>query len=240
MTDITTPRKPVGSTPVAVTARLSDARVAAYLRRHPRFFDKHPELLARLQIPHEAGTTSLIERQVQQLRRRNEELSEQLQEMLQIATDNDRLFSELRRILLDLIDSRTAAQLGTRLHNLLRESFDCQQVALLRFDAPASAPWRRVAREEFDTKLPGLASSPRALAGKWRRAELRYLFGEDGLALSSAAVIPLQVNDKPLGLLALGSITASHFRSSMDTLFISFLGDVCARTLTRCERHDSP
>lgn len=240
MSDQAPPRKPVGSTPVAVTARLSDARVAAYLRRHPRFFDKHPELLSRMQIPHETGTTSLIERQVQQLRRRNEELSDQLQEMLQVARDNDRLFSELRDILLDLIDSRTAAQLGTRLHNLLRERFDCQQVALLRFQGGVTAPWRRVEREEFDLKLPGLATSPRALAGKWRRAELRYLFGEAGLELSSAAVIPLQVQDKPVGMLALGSTTASHFRSSMDTLFISFLGDVCARTLARCERHDAP
>ena len=34
-----------------------------------------------------------------------------------------------------------------------------------------------------------------------------------------------------LGLLAIGSSSAEHFKSSMDTLFISFVGDVLARVL---------
>ncbi|MDP1775063.1 MAG: DUF484 family protein [Moraxellaceae bacterium] len=228
--------KPLATQSVAVTARLSDARVAAYLRRHPHFFDKHPELLAHLQIPHDSGATSLIERQVQQLRKRNEELNEQLQELIAVAGDNGDLFDRIRGVILELLDAQTANQLGTRLHNLLQEPFDYQQIALIRFHANASSPWRSIARKDFDTQLPGLLRSQRALSGKWRRTELRYVFGDEGLSLSSAAIIPLKMNNRAIGVIALGSTEASHFRSSMDTLFISHLGDVVARLLTRCER----
>ena len=37
----------------------------------------------------------------------------------------------------------------------------------------------------------------------------------------------------PLGVLAIGASSSDHFKSSMDTLFISFIGDVLARALLR-------
>lgn len=216
---------------------LSEARVAAWLRQHPDFLDRHPELLGQLQLQHESGAAvSLIERQVQQLRRRNDELDEKLHELTDVAAENDRLFARLRAIILNLLDSASDAQLGARLFSELREPFQCEQLALLRFHPEAASPWRPLDLLDFEQHLPGLLRNRRALAGKWRREELRYLFGDDGLRLSSAAVIPLLDGDHALGVLALGSTEASHFRSSQDTLFITHLGDVVARLLAILER----
>jgi len=39
--------------------------IRAWLREHPDFLLEEPELLAELVVPHPAGTTSLIERQVE-------------------------------------------------------------------------------------------------------------------------------------------------------------------------------
>lgn len=223
----------------ALPGELSAERVSSYLRAHTHFFDEHPELLAKLHIRHdsEGGAISLIERQVLQLRRRNEELEERLVELMSIASDNDRLFAQLRALILRLLDSGSAAQLGTRLFNELREPFQCQQLALISFHEPEVAPWRLVAQSDFEQRLPGLLRNHRALAGKWRRDELRFLFGEEGLVLSSAAVVPLLDGERAVGVIALGSTEASHFRSSMDTLFITHLGDVIARLLTTSQRH---
>jgi len=222
-----------------VLAPLTAERVSAWLRQHPDFFEHHPELLSHLHIRHDTGAVSLIERQVVQLRRRNDELDERLNELMATASDNDRLFGQLRTVILRLLDSASAAQLGTRLHNELREPFQCQQLATLRFGEQADAPWRAMAQADFEQRLPGLLRNHRALAGKWRRDELRFLFGEDGLALSSAAVIPLLDGERPVGVLALGSTEASHFRSSQDTLFITHLGDVVARLLAGLERQQA-
>lgn len=224
----------------AVPAVLTAERVAAWLRQHADFFEHHPELLSHLHIRHDTGAVSLIERQVTQLRRRNEELEERLNELMTTAGDNDRLFEQLRTVILRILESASPAQLGTRLHNELREPFQCQQLAMLRFGGEAEAPWRAMAQADFEQRLPGLLRNHRALAGKWRRDELRFLFGEDGLQLSSAAVIPLLDGERAVGVLALGSTEASHFRSSQDTLFITHLGDIVARLLAGLERQQAP
>lgn len=220
---------------------LSDETVAAWLAEHPAFFEHHPELLATLHIRHEhqGRAVSLIERQVSQLRRQNEELTERLDELMQTASLNDALFDQLSSVMVRIAGSANIAQLGTRLFNELREPFHCQQVSMILLHADAPSPWRAVPVRSFDKRLPGLLAGRRALAGKWRREELRFLFGEDGLLLSSAAIIPLNAGEHVVGALSLGSTEASHFRSSMDTLFISHLGDVVGELIARFQRHDA-
>lgn len=226
----------MSTTTKAASSLISAEQVALWLRQHPRFFDDHPALLTYLHLSHDTPATSLIERQVAQLRRRNEELEERLNDLIAIAGDNDRLFSQLREVMLGVLDAESAAQLGTRLHSALREPFRCEQLALLLFRDTCELPWRPLVQTEFEQHLPGLLRHHHALAGKWRREELRYLFGDDGLQLSSAAVIPLVAGDRAMGVIALGSTEASHFRSSMDTLFITHLGDIIARLLARLDR----
>lgn len=223
----------------SLNTRLSDAEVAAWLANHPEFFEHHPELLATLHIRHEhqGRAVSLIERQVTQLRRHNDELSERLEEMMQAASHNDALFEQLSKVLLRVVGSASIAQMGTRLFNELREPFHCQQVTMLLLQEQAPMPWRAVTVSAFDKRLPGLLAGRRALAGKWRREEFRFLFGDDGLSLSSAAIIPLCAGEQVVGVLNLGSTEASHFRSSMDTMFISHLGDVVGELLGRFLRH---
>lgn len=222
------PKSKSADTPAAEQPLNAD-RIAAWLRQHPDYFDQHPDLLTTLHLRHDTGAVSLIERQVNQLRKRNDELEERLAELVAIAGDNDKLFDQLRQIILRLLDSGSLGQLGTRLFNDLREPFQVQQLTLISFHAAAPAPWQHVDRHAFEQRLPGLVRHQRALAGKWRRDELRFLFGESGLELSSAALIPLVDGDQALGIIGLGSTAPSHFRSSMDTLFISHLGDVVAR-----------
>ena len=63
------PEQPGESAP-ALTAEM----VADYLRRHPEFFNDHPELVAEIAVPHGSGdAVSLVERQVRALREQNEE-----------------------------------------------------------------------------------------------------------------------------------------------------------------------
>jgi hypothetical protein len=65
--------------------------LARYLETHPDFFERHPQLLAQLQLAHEPGgrAVSLIERQVLALRGREQTLAHELDELLAIARDND-------------------------------------------------------------------------------------------------------------------------------------------------------
>ena len=56
---------------------LNDSSVAEYLQTYPDFFERNSPLLIKLRLPHlrDAGATvSLVERQVEVLRERNQSL----------------------------------------------------------------------------------------------------------------------------------------------------------------------
>lgn len=208
------------------------SQVADYLRAHPDFFEGRESLLADLTVPHETGkAVSLVERQVSVLRERNVELHERLQHLLGVARENDMLFEKMRGLILALLETQGIAALAAALERELRARFGSEMVSLLLFDvAGPTGAAQAVSLAEAQAQVPGLVKGGRAIAGQLRREELLFLFGHEGEAVKSCAVVPVQLG-RPLGLLAIGSSDAGHFKSSMDTLFISFIGEVLARVL---------
>ena len=79
--------------------------IAAYLQRHPEFFERHQALLARLKLPHARGgsTISLVERQIEVLREKQAQLEGKLAELVRVARANaaisERLHHFTRRLL---------------------------------------------------------------------------------------------------------------------------------------------
>lgn len=210
----------------------SEAQIAAWLRAHPDFFERHPELLAELEIPHATGgVVSLVERQVGVLRERNLELRERLQRLLEVARENDVLFEKMRGLVLALLEAPSVPALAAALEDELKARFASEFVSLLLFDAPgATGAAQSVPLLAAQEQVPALVKGRQAIAGQLRDEELAFLFGHEGQQVKSCAVIPLH-HGRALGLLAIGASDPAHFRSSMDTLFVSFVGDVLARVL---------
>ena len=66
------------------TETLTDDAVVQYLQTYPDFFERHSSLLTRLRLPHlrnTGQTVSLVERQVDVLRERNQGLERKLNEL---------------------------------------------------------------------------------------------------------------------------------------------------------------
>ena len=71
-------------------AELSPVEVESYLRRNLDFFENHPALLEELRLPHDCnGAVSLVTRQIEMLRSKAERLNNQLEDLVQIAREND-------------------------------------------------------------------------------------------------------------------------------------------------------
>ncbi len=210
----------------------SEAQVAAYLKSHRDFFERHPDLLTDLSVPHASGAAvSLVERQVSVLRERNVELRERLHRLLEVARENDMLFEKMRGLILALLESSSLPDLAAALERELKARFSSEFVSFLLFDAKgATGAAQSVHLQDAQDHVPALIKGRQAIAGQLRREELTFLFGHEGEQVKSCAVVPLHA-ERPLGLLAIGSGNAEHFRTSMDTLFISFVGDVLARAL---------
>jgi uncharacterized protein len=214
------------------TDSLDAAQVAAYLKTHPEFFERHPSLLVDLRIPHASGAAvSLVERQLAVLRERNVELHERLGHLLSVARDNDQLFEKMRGLVLAIMEARSLADMAAVLERELKARFQSEFVSLLVFDVDGHhGSAQTVTVAEAQAQVPALVKGKQAVAGHLRSEELTFLFGHEGEQVKSSAVIPLQA-ERPLGLLAIGSSNADHFRTSMDTLFISFVGEVLSRML---------
>src|SRR5690606_36349176 len=106
--------------------------VAQYLRQHPEFFVDFEELIPELRIPHQPGqAVSLVERQVKLLRERNIELRQRLNQLMDVARDNDRLFDKSKRLVLALLDAGDLEDLISAVEDSLRHDFQVPFVSLV-------------------------------------------------------------------------------------------------------------
>ena len=115
---------------------INDGSVAQYLETYPDFFERNGALLAKLRLPHlrdSGATVSLVERQVEVLRERNQALERKLKELVDVARANDALADRIHRLSQRLIRARTLLETINALEASLREDFDARDSVLLLF-----------------------------------------------------------------------------------------------------------
>ncbi len=214
--------------------QVSEEQVASYLISNPDFFTERDDLLTRLTIPHQRGDTiSLVERQLTVLRERNHGLRERLNNLMNIARDNDRLFERVRRLVLSVNEAETLDSIIDAVDDSLSHDFRIDYVSqILASEAGLSS---RVAcftkRDICDgVGVSDLLESNRVVCGKLREKELRFLFPEHWKLVKSSAVVPLYYK-RPLGVLAVGSRESDDFRVGTGTVYLGFIGEVISRAL---------
>ena len=219
------------STPLAATSVSAEA-VAAYLREHEDFFAEQEELLATLRLPHQRGdTVSLVERQMALLRERNTEMRQRLAQLMEIARDNDRLFDKTRRLILGLMDAASQEEVVIAVEDSLRQEFQVPFVSLILFNDAPLPVGRAVSLAQAHSAIGALLSEGKGTAGTLREHELDFLFGEEQRQqIGSTALVFLESGQ---GVLAIASRDPLHYKSSVGTLFLSYIGEVLSRVLPR-------
>jgi uncharacterized protein len=222
--------------PVA-TPSLTAADVAHYLSQHPQFFHEQTQLLLQLSIPHESGKAiSLLERQVTVFRERQAQLQEQFHQFLSNAHANDNLFEKTRLMILALLQCQSL----TAVYNLIFQHFSVEfhasaagLVLVNDVGALANCPLPCIPSSAVRTALGELYQKKTTYCGPLNLVQSDLLFPLHLTPLLSGAIVPLRVNaktamslDNGLPLLLIGSENREHFDSSLDTLFLDFLGEV--------------
>lgn len=213
---------------------ISENQVAEYLRQHPDFFVKNPALLADLSLPHESGKAiSLVERQVSVLRERNMDMRHRLSKLLDNARDNDKLFDKAKRLTLALLEGQDLGDVVDALRFSFDNEFKIHYTSLLFYgdiDKIPASEARVVRISEAREHIGHLIKSNRAMCGTLSRDELDYLFGRSATDIGSVACVPL-IHGNTFGLLAIGNRDPQYYRSSMGTLFLSYIAEVLNRVL---------
>jgi uncharacterized protein YigA (DUF484 family) len=229
-TSTDTPGEPADTKAPALEAEA----VAAWLQQHPDFFAEHDDLLSAMRIPHQRGdTVSLVERQLKLLRERNIEMRHRLSQLMDVARDNDRLFEKTRRLILDLMDAASLEEIVIAVEDSLRQEFQVPFVSLILFSDNPMTVGRWVSGADAQKAIGGLISGGKTVCGALREHELEFLFGADqSKEVGSTAIVAL--NHQGLhGVLAIGSRDPQHYKSSVGTLFLTYIADVLSRLLPR-------
>ena len=220
-------------------ADAEEESIAGYLQRNPEFFERHQAVLARLKLPHARGgsTISLIERQIEVLREKQAALEGKLAELVRVARANDAIADRLHRFTRRLLRGAPRAETLRRIEAGLREDFDAFHATLVLIseapdpDAPAFV--RTVSADDAQLKsFETLFASGKPRCGQARDSQREFLFGPEGLAMGSVALVPLGEKGS-IGLLALGSADRDRFHPGMSTEFLSRLADLMADSLSR-------
>jgi uncharacterized protein YigA (DUF484 family) len=205
---------------------IAEDAVAAYLRAHPEFFQRHRDLVAGLKVPHASGeAVSLIEHQVGVLRGQLETERRRLAHLIARAREFETLAARLHDLFLQLIAAPDLERIQTVLREALCREFNAEAVDLKLFPIQPDA--------DDDTTLSTfleVVDRGHSLCGPLDPVRNGAIFGEHSERIHSAALIPVR-GDGHSGVLAIGSSDPERFRPDMGTDLLDRLGEIVSQKL---------
>ncbi|WP_058556593.1 DUF484 family protein [Thiohalocapsa sp. ML1] len=206
----------------------TDRAVAAYLLRQPDFLVRHPEVLAKLYVPHGAGgAVSLIEHQVAVLREQLAHERGRLHHLMARAHEYEQLSTRLHELTVALITVPDLERACAALEAARREQFNAEAVAIKLFPVDPS----QRADDPLVQSFVEFVDRDRCLCGPLAPKQAEPLFGDDAAAIQSAALVPVCATDQT-GVLAIGSRDPKRFTPDMGTELLDRLGAIVGAKLT--------
>lgn len=153
-----------------------------------------------------------------------------MNDILQIARDNDALHQRIHQLTLTLLDATTLEDALGGLTWSLHEYFQADFVTIKIIQPAIESPIAGLCVTPSDAELALFAStldSGSPYCGKPDHSQAKYLFGGSASNVLSHALIPLQ-HAGFKGLLAIGSRDGNRFRAGMGLHFLGQLGEVVA------------
>ncbi|MBF0165956.1 MAG: DUF484 family protein [Magnetococcales bacterium] len=229
---------------------LTSERVRLWLTAHPEFLEAHPELLAR-DAAASGKVVTLEAGQLNVLRQKNEELSLNLDAMLEQIRRNERIHASFHRIQMRLITApnpRELLRIATgdpeRLFDIHRATIAIsnRHPGLWSLCAPSGADPdldQRLFLVDHKQLADTLRDAPRPVIRVGQEGVGREIFfGPASTQIRSEALIPLFTHpesgpDALIGSLNLGGATPNRFLPSDATDLLRDLADILGLCLAR-------
>ncbi|TRY10748.1 DUF484 family protein [Shewanella hanedai] len=192
------------------SAPFDEMLIREFLLDNPDFFNRYPELLLAMRIPHaERGAISLVERKQEMYRNRVQQLEEEITSLLGMATRNEMIYLFNSSLSLKLLQCEDLGELRQILSEGLKTQFNFSHVRLITV-------------HDIDSELSQIWSkrlSPGYYFGRLTLSESKRLFGGEvgSVALSRLSDECGQV------IFAIASQDTVHFHPEMDNLLLDQL-----------------
>ena len=217
------------------TARPTEAQVAAYLKRHPDFLVRNPDLVEILTPPARQQGNGVVDFQSVMIERLQTELGG-------VRTTHDNLVtttrgnlssqSQIHRAILDLLNARNFEHFVEAITTDLAVKLDIDCAALcIESDQPNAPRPRTGVRFLPLGAVDGLLGEGTEIKLRPAVAAERRIYGGGATLVKSDALLRLTISpESPVGLLALGTREPGHFQPKQATDLLSFLARVIEST----------
>ena len=214
--------------------------IVQYLQQHNDFFQGKDELIEELTLTHPAGeAVSLIERQVDILRKKNTQINKQLNDLFSIAKENENSTHKMHQLILSLLSCHHFHEVASLLQSRLVSDFAVDSVLLKLFSAENlvldSNSMICIDEQSAEAKiLKKLIYKREPVCGFFKQLDNDELQTKQQFDISSMAVMPLFTDkNNCFGVLILGSEDKLHFRPESGTLLLKNLAEVVSYTLIK-------
>jgi len=210
--------------------------VAAFLEKHPEFFQQHAELFSSLRVPHpnETRAISLGERQILTLRSKTKDLEWKLSHLVHNATGNEKISKTLTTWCARMLAEPDAQQLPAHIVRSLTDLFDLPAIALRLWDLPQLDSDSEFFQDVTDSIRRYANELTEPYCGPLRDQEAASWLASPPESLAIIALKPLN-RAQPFGLLVLGSDDPVHFTPDMGTTFLSIINELASASLSRLD-----
>lgn len=223
---------------VSSSGQISEDGVREYLRSQPKFLVENPDILWKLEVPHEAGkgAVSLIERQVQLMRHRIDDQEMKLEQSRHEASYYRHLVENIRRLILELMESDSPKVLYQKLIHGLLDDYRADEIRLYIFTSyacPSDFSGIRFMKDNDKIKylFSGVFNHHRPLCGSLQDEHVRALFGNDTELVHSTVLVPLK-QLRWEGLLALGSRQWNYYCHGVSLELLVLVSDVVSKVIS--------
>ncbi len=212
--------------------------IADYLARAPGFFERHAELLARVQLtsPHGKRAVSLPERQLEILRERIRGLESKIMEMIRHGQENVAIVDRMHRWALALMLVRQSADVPEVLVDRLKEEFLIPMAAVRLWDVEPTFHGKPFASDVGREFRDFVASLVAPYCGANAGFEAASWLGGPDSRVASLALVPLHHARGVVGVLALGSPDPTRYSAEMGTELLSRIGEIAGAAVARLIR----
>lgn len=194
--------------------------VAQWLLSTPGFFNRHPNLLAQIELidTHNGKAISLQEKQMALLRNQNRDLNQRLSEMLRFGTENDRTQSLMIDWIEGLLVTNQRTQVIESITSGLNQLFEIGQIKVI---SPAQISENLTAQLQKAT-ICGDVSLAKDLV-------------QPDLLVDAGSIVLTQLShqDTALGVLLMTSPNPNKFTPQMGLSYIHQLAQIAAAALYR-------
>ena len=214
-----------------------ETRLVQYLLAHPDFFERHADLLARVQLasPNGGRTISLQERQAEALREKIALLERRLMEMVRYGNENMLIADKLQRWARQLFLAHRPIDLFVVMVSKLQAQFGVPQVALKAWEVASV-----YAGEPF---AQGVSDDVKSLAASLAAPYCGVNTGFDAVQwlpapqeAASLALLPLRkpgASQGAFGLLILASPDSHRYEADMATDFLERISEIANAALSQ-------